>query len=63
MHCDTVISPESKEAEKIGLKIYKNDGVIDEMTELEACNIAVKRMRESNDGEKTVDKQKKKRRV
>ena len=52
-----------EEAEKIGLKIYKNDGVIDEMTESEVYNIAVKRMRKSNDGEKTVDKQKKKRRV
>ena len=52
-----------EEAEEIGLKIYRNDGVIDEMTELEAYKIAQKRMLVSSDGEKTVDKQKKKRRV
>jgi hypothetical protein len=53
-----------EEAEEIGLKIYRNDGVIDEMTELEAYKIAQKRMQVSSDGEKTtVDKQKKKRRV
>ena len=33
------------------------------MTELEAYKIAQKRMLESSDGEKAVDKQKKKRRV
>ena len=52
-----------EEAEEIGLKIYRNDGVIDEMTELEAYKIAEKRMSVSSDGEKNVDKQKKKRRV
>ena len=53
-----------EEAEEIGLKIYRNDGVIDELTELEAYNIAMKRMQVSSDGEKTtVDEQKKKRRV
>ena len=52
-----------EEAEEIGLKIYRNDGVIDEMTELEAYKIAEKRMLVSSDGEKNVDKQKKKRRV
>jgi hypothetical protein len=53
-----------EEEEEIGLKIYKNDGVIDEMTELEAYKIAQKRMQVSSDGEKiTVDKQKKKRMV
>ena len=52
-----------EEAEEIGLKIYRNDGVIDEMTELEAFKIAEKRLLVSSDGEKNVDKQKKKRRV
>ncbi len=49
-----------EEAEEIGLKIYRNDGVIDEK---EAYKIAEKRMSVSSDGEKNVDKQKKKRRV
>ena len=33
-----------EEAEEIGLKIYRNDGVIDEMTEMEAYNNAQKTM-------------------
>ena len=53
-----------EEAEEIGLKIYRNDGVIEEMTELKAHKIAQKRMQGSSDGEKTtIGKQKKKRRV
>jgi hypothetical protein len=53
-----------EEAEEIGLKIYRNDGVIDEMTELEAYKIAQKRMQVSSDGEQiTADKEKKKRRM
>ncbi len=52
-----------EEAEEIGLKIYRNDGVIDEMSESEAFKIAEKRMSVSSDGNKNVEKQKKKRRV
>jgi hypothetical protein len=51
----------TEEAEEIDLKIYRNDGAIDEMTELEAYKIAQKRLQVSSDGEQiTSDKQKKK---
>ena len=49
-----------EEADKISFKIYSNDGVINEMTELEACKIRTKRMQRSDGGEQAMDKYKKK---
>jgi hypothetical protein len=50
-----------EEPEDVGLKIYRNDGVIDEIPELEAYKISKKTMQVSGDGEqKTFDKHKKK---
>ena len=53
-----------EEAEETGLKIYQNNGVIDEMTESEAYKIAKNRTQVSSGGEQmTRDKHKKKKRV
>ncbi len=53
-----------EEDEEIGLKIYRDDGVIDERTELEAFKISKKIMQVSSDGEQmAVGKYNKKRRV
>jgi hypothetical protein len=50
-----------EKAEEMGVKMYWNDGVIDEMTELEVYKTGTKRVQGSGGGEKVVKKQKKKR--
>ena len=48
-----------EEAEEISLKIYRNDGVIDEITEVEAYNTGTKKMHRLEGGEQGVKKKKK----
>ena len=50
-----------EEAEEMGLNIYRNDGVIDEMTELEAYDTGTKRMNSLQGGKQGVTKKKRKR--
>ena len=49
-----------EEAEEMGLKIYRNDGVIDEMTEGEAYDTGTKRMHSLEGGKQGVIKKKRK---
>ena len=49
-----------EEAEEMGLKIYRNDGVIDETTEGEAYDMGTKRMHSLEDGKQGVIKKKRK---
>ena len=44
----------------MGLKIYRNAGVIDEMTEVEAYDTGTKRMHRLEGGEQGVKKKKRK---
>ena len=47
-----------EEAEEMGLNIYRNDGVIDEMTEGEAYDMGAKRMNSFEGGKQGVIKKK-----
>ena len=49
-----------EEAKELGLKMYCNDGVIDEMTEGEVYDTGTKRMYRSEGGEQGVKKKKRK---
>ena len=49
-----------QEAEEMGLKIYRNDGVIDEMTEKEAYDMGTKRMHSLEGGKQGLIKKKRK---
>ncbi len=49
-----------EEAEEMGLKIYRNDGVIDEMTEGEAFDTGTKRRHSLEGGKQGVIKKKRK---
>ena len=49
-----------EEAKEMGLKIYQNDGVIDEKTEGEAYDTGTKRMHRSEGEEQGVKKKKRK---
>ena len=49
-----------EEAEEMGLKIYRNDGVIDEMTEGEAYGTAIKRLHSLEGQKQGVVKKKRK---
>ena len=47
-----------EEAEEMGLKIYRNDGVIDEMAEGKAYNMGTKRLHSLEGGKQGVIKKK-----
>ena len=49
-----------EEAKEMGLKIYRNDGVIDEMTEGEEYDMGTKRMHILEGGKQGVIKKKRK---
>jgi hypothetical protein len=48
--------PHPEKATETGLKIYRNDGVINEMTEVEAYDTGTKRMHTLEGGEQGVKK-------
>ncbi len=54
--------PHPEEAKEMGLKIYSNDGVIDEMPEVEAYDTGTMRVNVFKGGEQGVKKKKRRKR-